>query len=193
MKENEGNGRKEGMICVSMVFRLVCCRPTATFLAARRPAQGLSSIRATTATRSSRGLQRLGLQIVAIPNTHADFDHILGVNEVRVRHRRPFGCTLTTSRCWRGSRRWCNCGWATIPAPCPRWDGHIQPGDAVASAPRNWRSPCARPLAWIGGLYPPRQQEVIAGDVLFAGSVGRFDLPGVDGPTLLRSIRWYSC
>ena len=32
-------------------------------------------------------------------------------------------------------------------------------------------------------------QQVFAGDVLFAGSVGRFDLPGADGPTLLRSIR----
>ncbi len=32
-------------------------------------------------------------------------------------------------------------------------------------------------------------KQVFAGDVLFAGSVGRFDFPGSDGPTLLRSIR----
>jgi glyoxylase-like metal-dependent hydrolase (beta-lactamase superfamily II) len=30
---------------------------------------------------------------------------------------------------------------------------------------------------------------VWGGDVLFAGGVGRFDFPGSDGPTLLRSIR----
>jgi hydroxyacylglutathione hydrolase len=37
--------------------------------------------------------------------------------------------------------------------------------------------------------YSLRDQEAIfSGDVLFQGSVGRVDLPGGDGPTLLRSI-----
>ena len=33
------------------------------------------------------------------------------------------------------------------------------------------------------------QEAIFSGDVLFQGSVGRTDLPGGDGPTLLRSIR----
>jgi glyoxylase-like metal-dependent hydrolase (beta-lactamase superfamily II) len=33
------------------------------------------------------------------------------------------------------------------------------------------------------------EQSIFSGDVLFQGSVGRVDLPGGDGPTLLRSIR----
>lgn len=38
--------------------------------------------------------------------------------------------------------------------------------------------------------YSVRGEEAIfSGDVLFQGSVGRVDLPGGDGPTLLRSIR----
>ena len=38
--------------------------------------------------------------------------------------------------------------------------------------------------------YSVRGEEVIfSGDVLFQGSVGRVDLPGGDGPTLLRSIQ----
>lgn len=38
--------------------------------------------------------------------------------------------------------------------------------------------------------YSVRDEEAIfCGDVLFQGSVGRVDLPGGDGPTLLRSIR----
>jgi hydroxyacylglutathione hydrolase len=32
-------------------------------------------------------------------------------------------------------------------------------------------------------------KQVFAGDTLFQGSIGRYDLPGADGPTLLRSIR----
>src|SRR5947199_8938266 len=34
----------------------------------------------------------------------------------------------------------------------------------------------------------PDEQALFSGDVLFQGSVGRVDLPGGDGPTLLRSI-----
>jgi hydroxyacylglutathione hydrolase len=37
-------------------------------------------------------------------------------------------------------------------------------------------------------LYLPNQNLILAGDTLFAGSVGRTDLPGGDGPTLIRSI-----
>jgi hydroxyacylglutathione hydrolase len=35
----------------------------------------------------------------------------------------------------------------------------------------------------------PDEQAIFSGDVLFQGSVGRTDLPGADGPTLLESIR----
>ena len=37
-------------------------------------------------------------------------------------------------------------------------------------------------------LHLPAQQLLLAGDTLFAGSVGRTDLPGGDGRTLIRSI-----
>ena len=37
-------------------------------------------------------------------------------------------------------------------------------------------------------LHLPAQNMLLAGDTLFAGSVGRTDLPGGDGPTLIRSI-----
>lgn len=38
--------------------------------------------------------------------------------------------------------------------------------------------------------YSVRDEEAMfSGDVLFQGSVGRIDLPGGDGPTLMRSIR----
>lgn len=33
------------------------------------------------------------------------------------------------------------------------------------------------------------QETLFSGDQLFAGSIGRFDLPGGDGPTLFRSMR----
>jgi glyoxylase-like metal-dependent hydrolase (beta-lactamase superfamily II) len=35
----------------------------------------------------------------------------------------------------------------------------------------------------------PDEQAIFSGDVLFHGSVGRVDLPGGDGPTLMESIR----
>ena len=35
----------------------------------------------------------------------------------------------------------------------------------------------------------PDEKALFSGDVLFQGSVGRIDLPGGDGPTLLESLR----
>jgi glyoxylase-like metal-dependent hydrolase (beta-lactamase superfamily II) len=37
-------------------------------------------------------------------------------------------------------------------------------------------------------LYLPDESLLLAGDTLFAGSIGRTDLPGGDGPMLIRSI-----
>jgi hydroxyacylglutathione hydrolase len=39
-------------------------------------------------------------------------------------------------------------------------------------------------------LHLPTQNLLLAGDTLFAGSVGRTDLPGGDGPMLIRSIHY---
>lgn len=43
----------------------------------------------------------------------------------------------------------------------------------------------------LAGLcfHCPAGEEVFTGDVLFAGSVGRSDIPGADGEALIRSIR----
>lgn len=38
-------------------------------------------------------------------------------------------------------------------------------------------------------VYFPDDKAAFVGDVIFAGSVGRYDLPGADGATLSRSIR----
>jgi hydroxyacylglutathione hydrolase len=38
-------------------------------------------------------------------------------------------------------------------------------------------------------LLFPQQHLLLAGDTLFAGSIGRTDLPGGDGPQILRSLR----
>ena len=38
-------------------------------------------------------------------------------------------------------------------------------------------------------FHIPDERAIFSGDVLFQGSVGRDDLPGGDGPTLMRSIR----
>lgn len=39
------------------------------------------------------------------------------------------------------------------------------------------------------GFYFPEQGLIFSGDVLFQGSIGRSDLPGSDGPTLMQSLQ----
>jgi hydroxyacylglutathione hydrolase len=42
-------------------------------------------------------------------------------------------------------------------------------------------------------FYSPKQNFLIAGDVLFAGSIGRTDLPGGDYDTLINGIKVSYC
>jgi len=74
-----------------------------------------------------------------------------------------------------------------VPAPPPP-DHEIVPGHALSVGT------CAFDVRYVPGHSPGSVAFVgegmaFVGDAVFAGSVGRVDLPGGDGPTLIRSIR----
>ncbi len=121
--------------------------------------------------------------------THAHLDHVLGLPWVE----RRYGL-----RPWlpAGEREWLRrapdiARMYGLPAPpaMPEPEGFIQAGKdvtvggltlAVLSTPgHSPDSVC---------YYHAPSANVIVGDVLFAGSIGRTDLPGGDLPTLMRSI-----
>lgn len=131
-----------------------------------------------------------GLKIKGIVNTHLHVDHCMGANYVRDRYGVPvhahaddaFLGEMVPAQAARFGLRG-KTEPVTIDAPLQAGDT-IQLGDdrlEVIHVPGH--SP--------GGiaLYSPSGKFVLAGDSLFAGSIGRTDLPGGDQATLVRSVK----
>ena len=131
-----------------------------------------------------------GLQPQAIINTHAHIDHIFGVEDLMKRYDIPFylhaaeGPVLASAR---GAAVMFGLEFGTIPAaefslvagtPLKLGDDDVL---ELRLAPGH--SPGSLVLYYAAGGW------AIGGDVLFAGSVGRSDLPGGNHDTLIDSIR----
>ncbi len=128
-----------------------------------------------------------GLTPRAVWLTHAHLDHIQGVATVVERtgvpvYLHPADRELYDAAVTQGA--WF--GIQVSPPPPPQHE--LRAGDSLAVGPYRFtvrhvpgHSPGS--VAFVGhGL-------AFVGDALFAGSVGRVDLPGGDGATLLESIR----
>jgi glyoxylase-like metal-dependent hydrolase (beta-lactamase superfamily II) len=126
-------------------------------------------------------------RVSAIVLTHAHFDHVLAVREVKEATGAPFllppGEVALLKRAPEVLEQWM--GMRIDPPPDP--DGHLSGGDTldvgnlrynVVGTPGH--SPDA--ICLIG------ESEAFVGDTLFAGSIGRTDLPGADHQTLMDSI-----
>lgn len=135
-----------------------------------------------------------GLTIKYILLTHAHLDHITGVGRARaafgappvVLHRddRPLYDAVVQQGLAFGFRV----------APQPPPDRYYEPGDTFTFGDhviRAHHTPGHSPggvCLQVGTLEDPGR-TLIVGDTLFAGSIGRTDLPGGDLDTLLASIR----
>ena len=131
-------------------------------------------------------LARSGASCSAILITHGHFDHVGGVADLAEGTGAPglhAGGRARPARALRASSRRRACRAArTCPTICSR-------------AARRSRSPGSRSSASRSPATPRRTSRstptaaLFSGDLLFAGSVGRVDLPGADWDTLLASVR----
>lgn len=129
------------------------------------------------------------LQPQAIINTHAHIDHIFGVLPLIDKYNIPFGLYELETEVLKMAA-----GSATVfgfddfkRVPKPTFfinTGTLQLGDDILEV---YHTPGHSPGS-ISFYYAPGKW-VIAGDVLFSGSIGRTDLPGGNFDTLLNSIR----
>lgn len=131
-----------------------------------------------------------GCTVEAILLTHAHFDHIGGVEELRGR----FGCPVylhAAERNWlvdpalNGSLRWAD---VTPPIAGKLPDKEWADGDELELLGETFR-------VFHTPGHSPGSVSLLAGDLLFAGdalfrrSIGRTDLPGGNEALLARSIR----
>ncbi len=128
-----------------------------------------------------------GYKVTTLVNTHAHIDHVGGNAAVKQRTNAEFVCHADAAEMLPSvpaqGRMF---GIAVAPSPAP--DRLIAEGDTLKVGEVELRIvdvPGHAPghIALIGDGF------VIGGDVLFAGSIGRTDLPGGDFEQLMESIR----
>lgn len=133
-------------------------------------------------------LRSEGLSITAIWLTHAHLDHVAGIAAVKERFDVPVWLHPADRALYDRAPNQARVLLGADMPPLPPPDREIVPGDPVRVGT------CEFEVRYAPGHSPGHVVFVtdgaaLVGDVLFAGSVGRVDLPGGNGATLARSIR----
>lgn len=129
------------------------------------------------------------LKVVRLINTHCHIDHVLGNDHVKSKYGVSFYLHQKEEPLLKAVKTYAaNYGFFGYREASP--DGYLNEGDDVT-----WGKSQLSVLFLPGhspghiALYNDEQRFVVAGDVLFQGSVGRTDLPGGDHDTLINSIQ----
>ena len=133
------------------------------------------------------------LQVTHILLTHAHVDHVSGVAEAKRALNVPIHLHKEDLFLYQNAVRTGMMFGLTVEEPPPvdrfyEGDGPIGFGDyevRVVHTPGHCPGGVCLAIAKKGDSAPP---HLFVGDTLFAGSIGRTDLPGGDYETLLRSI-----
>ena len=130
-----------------------------------------------------------GLQPQSIVNTHAHLDHIFGVQPIIDKYNIPFGVhelELPVLNMGTATAAMFGFDFPNIPKP----DFFIKDGTPLqlgTDAVQVFHTP-GHSTGSIS-FYYPQGSWVVSGDILFAGSIGRTDLPGGNFDTLVAGIR----
>ena len=134
-------------------------------------------------------LQKHGLTLRQIVVTHAHIDHVGGAAQLRKSTGAPV--LMNQQDLELLGMMEMQAGWLGVPTPqvAPP-DASAEDGLAIglATLPAQVLHTPGHTPGSICLLFPD-QHLLLAGDTLFAGSIGRTDLPGGDGEQILRSLR----
>ncbi len=137
----------------------------------------------------TRFIEEKNLKPVKLVNTHCHFDHVLGVSFCRSRYNIPFlahknDAAMIDDAVAHGDAF----GVPVEPIELP--DEYLDEGDVVKfgnSELELFHVPGHAPGSLV--IHQPEQKFLLAGDVLFYGSIGRTDLPGGSYEQLITNIK----
>lgn len=137
-----------------------------------------------------RQVQQLDLTIEKIINTHAHFDHVMAVNAVKAATGAPFYLHAADLPVLHDVPERVQLWLDSEVDPIDEPDEYLEHGQLIDVGEEQLE------VRFTPGHAPGHvvfvhhaSEQIFGGDTLFQGSIGRFDLPFADGPTLLRSIR----
>lgn len=125
--------------------------------------------------------------VEAVLLTHGHMDHVGGVADVTGRTGAPVYLHPADRGLYDRAAEHAAAYGLEIPAPPPP-DRELEHGTTIRAAGLDWKVRHA-PGHSPGGVVLTAGGGAFVGDCVFQGSVGRVDLPGGDGETLLTSIR----
>ena len=130
-------------------------------------------------------LARMGARCAAVLVTHGHWDHLVGVADLAEGTGAPVWMPEGERTLLEDPAPWTPAGVTVRPYTAERF---VDGGETIEAAGISFE------VLAVPGHSPAHvayhaQGCLFSGDVLFAGSVGRTDLPGADWPTLLASIR----
>lgn len=126
---------------------------------------------------------------VKLINTHCHFDHLMGVEFARQKYQVPFCCHPEDGFLIERASQQAGMFGFTMSQPGPS-DNQILEGDEIRfgnSVLTTIHVPGHSPGHVV--FYSEADKFLIAGDVLFYGSIGRTDLPGGNYEQLVGNIR----
>lgn len=132
-------------------------------------------------------LRDRGLAVEAILLTHGHFDHVGGVGEVKAKTGARVYLHPGDLERMRTARRQGLLFGLSVPDP-PAPDVLVEEGDTIPFADLSL-SVLHTPGHTPGCVTYRMGDQAFVGDLIFAGSIGRTDLPGGDHEQLLESVR----
>jgi hydroxyacylglutathione hydrolase len=133
-------------------------------------------------------IQKHNLNVKQIVITHAHIDHVGGAMKLRATTGAPILLNQNDAALLKMLDM--QAAWIGMPSP-----GHVDIDHSIGELDKVQAGPLVAQVMHTPGhtegsvcLYFPAQQKLIAGDTLFAGSIGRTDLPGGSFEKIISSL-----